>query len=88
MKKIAAVILGLRISNCCTAAIEKVWLTHKSSDPGRVVANWQGRPRLDAIRRDGVHILMTAGDNVESIWKLGGAGVEDATEACSELIGA
>jgi hypothetical protein len=24
-----------------------------------VVANWQGKPRLDAIRKDSVHILMT-----------------------------
>jgi len=164
VKKIAAVILGLCISNCCTAAIERVWLTHKSSEPGRVVvswqttkpgdstvrygltekygavekieesvtihhveiplaskdgtyhysvatgrgsspdaafkgypsdklkvavvANWQGRPGLDAIRRDDVHILMTAGDNVESIWRLGGAGVKDSSAAYSELIDA
>jgi hypothetical protein len=53
-----------------------------------VVANWQARPKLDAIRRDDVHILMTAGDNVADIWKLGGPGGKECTKAYSELIDA
>ncbi len=53
-----------------------------------VVANWQARPKLDAIRRDDVHILMTAGDNVASIWALGGPGGKECTKAYSELIDA
>jgi hypothetical protein len=53
-----------------------------------VVANWQGRPNLDVIRRDDVHLLMTAGDNVASIWRLGGIGVKDSSKPYGELIDA
>lgn len=164
MKRTIAVILGLCINNCCTAKIERVWLTHKSNDSNRVVvswetaepgdsivrygltekygavekieenvtlhhveipleskdvtyhysvvtgrdsspdaafkgypsdelrvavvANWQGRPNLDVIRRDDVHLLMTAGDNVASIWRLGGIGVKDSSKPYGELIDA
>jgi hypothetical protein len=51
-----------------------------------VVANWHRKPKLDAIQRDDVHILMTAGDNVPRIWKPGTEAVKDRTESYRELI--
>jgi len=34
-----------------------------------VVADWQGKPDLSAILKDDVHLLLTAGDNIASIWQ-------------------
>ncbi len=53
-----------------------------------VVANWHSRPNLDAIRRDDVHILMTAGDNVPNIWGAGRPGEKECMKAYGELIDA
>lgn len=53
-----------------------------------VVADWQGRPKLDAILRDDVHLLLTAGDNVDSLHRLCGAGVRDCTKPFVELVDA
>lgn len=164
MNRKTIVVMALALTNCCTAAIERVWLTQRSNEPAgivvnwetsepgnsivryglteqykwteridenvtlhhveiplvskdvkyhysvatggdhspdatfkgypsdqlrvAVVANWQARPRLDAIRRDDVHILMTAGDNVANIWGPGGPGGKECTKAYSELVDA
>lgn len=164
MNRKTIVVIGLTLTNCCVAAIERVWLTQRSNEPTgivvnwettqpgnsvvcyglteqyeqteridenvtlhhveiplrskdvtyhysvatggdsssdatfkgypsdllrvAVVANWQARPKLDAIQRDDVHILMTAGDNVANIWALGGPGGKECTKPYSELINA
>jgi hypothetical protein len=51
-----------------------------------VVADWQGKPKLDAIRRDDVHQLLTAGDNIDCLHRLCGVGVKDCTKPYGELI--
>lgn len=51
-----------------------------------VVADWQGKPRLDAIQRDNVHLLLTAGDNIDCLHRLCGVGVTDCTRPYGELI--
>ena len=43
-----------------------------------VVADWQGLPDLSAIKKDDVHLLVTAGDNVKNIHQLCG----DGNKAC------
>jgi hypothetical protein len=53
-----------------------------------IVADWQGRPKLDALIADDVHLLLTAGDNVDSLRRLCGPGVTDCTKPYSELIDA
>lgn len=51
-----------------------------------VVADWQGKPKLGAIKRDSVHLLMTAGDNIDCLHRLCGVGVRDCTKPYGELI--
>jgi hypothetical protein len=51
-----------------------------------VVADWQGKPELDAIQRDNVHLLLTAGDNIDCLHRLCGVGVKDCTKPYGELI--
>lgn len=51
-----------------------------------VVANWQGRPKLDAIVKDDVHLLLTAGDNIPDLHNRCGVGVKDCVKPYSELI--
>ena len=51
-----------------------------------VVANWHAQPSLDAIARDNVHLLLTAGDNITSLHCLCGEGVKDCTRPYSQLI--
>jgi len=51
-----------------------------------VVADWQGKPDLDAIQRDDVHLLMTAGDNIDSLHRRCGVGVKECTKPYGELI--
>jgi hypothetical protein len=53
-----------------------------------VVANWQGRPDLAAIKRDDVHLLLTAGDNVASIHEECGAGRDGCIRPYAALIDA
>ncbi len=53
-----------------------------------VVADWQGRPKLDALVRDDPHLLVTAGDNIDSLHRLCGVGVKDCTRPYGELIDA
>jgi hypothetical protein len=51
-----------------------------------VVANWQGQPDLDAIVKDDVHVLMTAGDNIDCLHRRCGVGVIDCTKPYADLI--
>ena len=53
-----------------------------------VVANWQRKPTLDAILRDDVHLLLTAGDNISNTWQKGGVGQKGITKFYSDLIDA
>lgn len=48
-----------------------------------VIADLQGKPDLAAVVEDDVHVLMSAGDNVPSLWQDGGG-----TRAYSKLIDA
>lgn len=51
-----------------------------------VVADWQGKPKLDAIQHDNVQLLLTAGDNIDCLHRLCGVGVRDCTKPYGELI--
>jgi hypothetical protein len=53
-----------------------------------VAANWQRRPALDAILKDDIHLLLTAGDNINNTWQQGGAGTKECTTPYSDLIDA
>lgn len=53
-----------------------------------VVADWQGRPKLDALVQDDPHLLVTAGDNIDGLHRLCGVGVKDCTKPYGELIDA
>jgi hypothetical protein len=53
-----------------------------------VVADWQGKPDLSAIVKDDVHLLLTAGDNIASIWQKCGEGRKDCVKPYAELIDA
>jgi hypothetical protein len=53
-----------------------------------VVANWQGKPDLKAIQKDRVHLLLTAGDNINSIWEMCGVGNKDCINPYAALIDA
>lgn len=53
-----------------------------------VVADWQGKPNLDAIVRDEPHLLLTAGDNIDCLHRRCGVGARDCTEPYGELIDA
>jgi hypothetical protein len=51
-----------------------------------LVADWQGKPRLDALLNDDIHLLLTAGDNIDSLHGLCGKGIIDCTKPYSRLI--
>ncbi len=51
-----------------------------------VVADWQGKPKLDAIIKDDVHLLLTAGDNVGNIHPLCGVGNKACIKPYAALI--
>ena len=53
-----------------------------------VVADWAGKPKLDSILSDDVHLLLTAGDNIGSLHQRCGPGVIDCTKPYGELIDA
>ena len=53
-----------------------------------VVADWQSQPKLDAILKDDVHLLLTAGDNIACLHRLCGEGGKDCTRPYAELIDA
>ncbi len=51
-----------------------------------VVANWRGKPDLRSLRTDGVHLLLTAGDNVPDLHGKCGVGTKDCTKPYEALI--
>jgi len=52
-----------------------------------LVADWGfAKPDLAALKKDDVHLLLTAGDNVPSLHQFCGAGVTNCTKAFSALI--
>ena len=51
-----------------------------------VVADWQGLPDLSAIKKDDVHLLVTAGDNIKNIHQLCGAGKKACVKPYLQLI--
>lgn len=51
-----------------------------------VVANWQGKPDLQALLKDTPHLLLTAGDNVPDQWSTCGVGTKDCIKAYTALI--
>jgi len=51
-----------------------------------VVADWQGRPDLTALRRDEPHLLFIAGDQVYSLHELCGHGVKDCVKPFAALV--
>jgi hypothetical protein len=53
-----------------------------------VVANWQRRPDLSALLEDDVHLLVTAGDNVSSIWESSEPGEKESVAAYADLVDA
>jgi len=53
-----------------------------------IIADWQGKPDLSSIVQDDVHVLMTAGDNIASIWQVCGEGQKDCIKPYAELIDA
>ncbi len=53
-----------------------------------VVADWQGKPDLSVIVKDDVHLLLTAGDNIASIWQTCGEGQKDCVKPYAALIDA
>lgn len=53
-----------------------------------VVADWQGKPDLSVIVKDDVHLLLTAGDNISSIWQTCGENQRDCVKPYAALIDA
>jgi hypothetical protein len=53
-----------------------------------VVADWHGRPDLAALIEDRPHLLLTAGDNIGSIWQRCGQGRKGCVTPYAELIDA
>ena len=53
-----------------------------------VVANWQRKPKLDAIEADDPHLLLTAGDNIPNLWQVSRPGARDSLEAYRRLVAA
>lgn len=52
-----------------------------------VVADWgYAKPDLAALKKDDVHLLLTAGDNVPNLHQLCGAGATNCTKAFERLI--
>jgi hypothetical protein len=53
-----------------------------------VVANWQGKPNLQSLMKDKIHLLLTAGDNIPDLWSKCGVGTKDCTKPYEALIDA
>ena len=51
-----------------------------------VVANWQRRPPLDAILREDVHLLLSAGDHISNLWQACGPARKECTTPYRALI--
>ena len=52
-----------------------------------IAADWQSLPDLSALRKDDVHLLLTAGDNIRNLWQTCGPGKQDCIEPYMQLIG-
>ena len=53
-----------------------------------IVADWQSKPDLTAIRKDDVHLLLTAGDNIANLFPACGEGTKDCVKPYAALIDA
>jgi hypothetical protein len=53
-----------------------------------IVANWHAKVDLGAVVKDDVNLLMTAGDNITSLWQRCGAGKKDCYLPYAALIDA
>jgi hypothetical protein len=53
-----------------------------------VIANWHARPDLSAVLKDDVHLLMTGGDNISSLWQRCGERNKDCVIPYEDLIDA
>lgn len=51
-----------------------------------VVANWQGKPNLQALMKDKIHLLVTAGDNISDLHRRCGVGTKECTKPYETLI--
>jgi hypothetical protein len=51
-----------------------------------IAADWQSLSDLSAIRKDDVHLLMTAGDNISNIHQICGPGNKECVKAYARLI--
>jgi hypothetical protein len=51
-----------------------------------VVANWQGKPNLQGLMKDKIHLLPTAGDNIPDLHSKCGVGTKDCTKPYEALI--
>lgn len=51
-----------------------------------VVANWQTNKKLDSLKKDDVHLLLTAGDNIPNLHSQCGNGVKDCVKPYIKLI--
>lgn len=51
-----------------------------------VVANWQGKPNLQSLMKDKIHLLLTAGDNIPDLWSKCGVGNKDCIKPYEALI--
>lgn len=68
---------------------DAVFKTHPSDQLRvAVVANWQGKPDLSAILKDDIHLLLTAGDNIQSIHGKCGVGEKECIRSYADLIDA
>ncbi|QDT25049.1 hypothetical protein Enr10x_03430 [Gimesia panareensis] len=52
-----------------------------------VAADWQSLPDLSHLRKDNVHLLLTAGDNIRNLWQACGPGNQDCIKPYMQLIG-
>ncbi|MCX7045220.1 MAG: metallophosphoesterase [Candidatus Sumerlaeota bacterium] len=53
-----------------------------------VAADWQGRPKLDALLKDDIHLLLTAGDNINDLHSRARPGTKDNLQPYRALIDA
>jgi hypothetical protein len=53
-----------------------------------VVADWQSKPDLSAILKDDIHLMLTAGDNIASIWQRCGENQSECVNPYADLIDA
>lgn len=52
-----------------------------------IVADWQSQPDLSSLIKDDVHLLLTAGDNINNLWQKCGPGKRGCITPYANLIG-